>query len=90
MSFNTLTPKARQYYLQDRITKTMDIAAASIAVGETIESMINARAEAGTENLDVINNDGLIGGLAAALRILNENQLETLGDLNEMVAGYWP
>jgi len=90
MSFKTLPPKAQLYFIQNRLTEAMDTTAASMAIGETIEGMINARAEAGTEKLGIINNDGLIAGLADAVRLLNQHQMESLGDLNEMVAGYWP
>jgi CBS-domain-containing membrane protein len=88
MSFKTLPPEAQLYFIQTRLTETMDTAAASMAIGQTIEGMINARAEAGTEQIEILNNDGLVAGLATAVRLLNQSQLESIGVINEMVEEY--
>jgi hypothetical protein len=66
----------------------MEIAASSLAISETITGMIDARAQAGTEDVKIINNDGLVAGLATAVKLLNQYHLESLGGLHEMVEEY--
>jgi hypothetical protein len=88
MSFKTLPAKSQLDSIQSRISQHMEVAASSLAISETIEGLIDARAHAGTENVDIINNDGLVAGLATAVKLLNQYSLESLGELHEMVEEY--
>jgi hypothetical protein len=88
MSFKTLPAKSQLDFIKARISEHMEIAASSLTISETIEGLIDARAQAGTENVDIINNDGLVAGLATAVKLLNQYRLESLGELHEMVDEY--
>jgi hypothetical protein len=88
MSFKTLPEKSQLDFIQARISEHMEIAASSLTIGETITGLIDARAQAGTEDVEIINNDGLVAGLATAVKLLNQYHLESLGELHEMVEEY--